>query len=207
MDFLSVAETRRSVRLFKSDPLEKKQVLELLQIANMAPSATNSQPWYFIVLEKKELDQFFQVTGEAFDERFGSMPKKEVHEKLARLSIPDEDSYRGLSRFYKTLGGAPIVVIVCFERGKDDYSHRLNLASASAAVQNLLLAACNSGLAACWMMGPLQKKEDEIRRLLNIDPNHDIIAIVPIGYSAKDTKAPAKVAVEEKIRWGGLENN
>ena len=202
MEFTEVVEKRRSVRAFNSEPVSKEIILELLEAANMAPSATNSQPWSFLVLEKNELEALFLITEEAFNERFGAMPRDEVDQKLARLSIPDEDKFRGLSRFYKTLGGAPVVIVVCVTRGDSDYNSLLNIASASAAVQNLLLAASNKGLGSCWMMGPLQKREKEIKALLKIPANQDIIAMVPIGYPEKEPLPPAKTAVVDKTRWG-----
>lgn len=202
MDFSEVVKKRRSVRAFKSDPVQKETIIELLEAANMAPSATNSQPWTFLVLEKKDIEALYMITEKAFDERFGAMPKEEVDKKLSRLSIPDENKFKGLSRFYKTLGGAPAVIVVCVNKGDCDYNNLLNIASASAAVQNLLLAAYNKGLGSCWMMGPLQKREKAIRALLDVPPDQNIIAIVPVGFSEKEPLPPAKAAVEDKTLWG-----
>ncbi|MDW7728655.1 MAG: nitroreductase family protein [Dethiobacteria bacterium] len=202
MEFNEVVKKRRSVRAFKKESVPKEIIIELLEAANMAPSATNSQPWSFLVLGKDDLEALFLITEEAFDERFGTMPRDEVDQKLSRLSIPDEDKFRGLSRFYKTLGGAPIVIVVSVTRGENDYNNLLNIASASAAVQNLLLAASSNGLGSCWMMGPLQKREKEIRTLLKIPAGQDIIAIVPVGYPEKEPLSPVKTAAMDKTRWG-----
>jgi nitroreductase len=202
MEFAEVVKKRRSVRAFNREPVSQKIIIELLEAANMAPSATNSQPWSFLVLEKNDLEALFFITEEAFNERFGAMPKDEVDKKLSRLSIPDEDKFRGLSRFYKTLGGAPIVIVVCVNRGDSDYNNLLNVASASAAVQNLLLAASNHNLGSCWMMGPLQKREKQIKDLLKIPADQVIIAIVPIGYPEREPLPPVKTAAADKTRWG-----
>ena len=202
MEFAEVVNKRRSVRAFNSEPVSKEIILELLEAANMAPSATNSQPWSFLVLEKNDLEALFSITEEAFNERFGAMPRDEVDKKLARLSIPDEDKFKGLSRFYKTLGGAPVVIVVCVTRGDSDYNSLLNIASASAAVQNLLLAASNHNLGSCWMMGPLQKREMQIKDLLKIPAGSDIIAIVPVGHPEREPLPPAKTAAADKTRWG-----
>lgn len=202
MEFDKVVNKRRSVRAYNSNPVSKEIILELLEAANMAPSATNSQPWSFLVIEKNDLEALFLITEEAFDERFGAMPRAEVDKKLSRLSIPDEDKFRGLSRFYKTLGGAPVLIVVCVTRGDSEYNNLLNVASASAAVQNLLLAACNHNLGSCWMMGPLQKREKQIKDLLRIPADQDIIAMVPIGYPEREPLPPVKTAAADKTRWG-----
>jgi len=202
MELSTAIEKRRSVRRFKSDPVPREEIIGILKAANMAPSATNSMPWSFIVLEKADLAALYKITGEAFDERFGGMPREQVQEKLSRLSLSDPDKYRGLMQFYKTLGNAPNVIIVCVERGADEYGRLLNTASAAAAVQNLLLAACDRGLGACWMMGPLQKRSDQLKRLLGLPESQEIIAIIPVGYPAQVPPAPQKPKVEEKIHWG-----
>ncbi len=202
MELSNAIEKRRSIRRFKSDPVPREEIIEILRAANMAPSATNSMPWSFIVLDKADLNDLHKITGEAFDERFGGMPREQAQEKLSRLSIPDPDKYRGLMQFYKTLGNAPNVIIVCVEQGGDEYGSLLNTSSAAAAVQNLLLAACDRGLGACWMMGPLQKKADALRDLIGLPDSQEILAIIPIGYPEKVPPAPQKQDVEEKIRWG-----
>lgn len=47
--------TRRSVRKYADKPVEKEKVEKLLRRAMQAPSATNQQPWEFIVVDDKEL--------------------------------------------------------------------------------------------------------------------------------------------------------
>ena len=41
MEMKDVIKARRSVRKFKSDPVSKEIILELLEAAGLAPSATN----------------------------------------------------------------------------------------------------------------------------------------------------------------------
>ena len=45
---------RKSVRKFTSEPVSDKQVETLLKAAMAAPSAMNSQPWRFVVVNDKE---------------------------------------------------------------------------------------------------------------------------------------------------------
>ena len=202
MEFIEVLKKRRSVRKYKDQPVARELMVKVIEAANMAPSATNSQPWSFTVLEKEDLTALTTITEQSFNERFGQMGKKVVEEKLAKLSIPEPDKFKGLSNFYRSLGGAPVAIIVTASIADDPHATKMNLASASAAVQNILLAACDLGLAACWMMGPLHKKLNEIKELLRIPPGEDIIAIIPLGYPAAEPESPKKVSAEEKTRWG-----
>jgi nitroreductase len=50
MDIVEAIRTRRSIRGFKPDPVPKKVIGEILEIASRAPSAMNTQPWEFTVL-------------------------------------------------------------------------------------------------------------------------------------------------------------
>jgi len=50
MDVIESIQTRRSIRVFKPDPLPKKVLQELLDVGRWAPSGGNVQPWYFEVL-------------------------------------------------------------------------------------------------------------------------------------------------------------
>jgi nitroreductase len=45
---------RRSIRKYKSQPVEKEQVERLLAAAMAAPSAGNGQPWHFVVIDQRE---------------------------------------------------------------------------------------------------------------------------------------------------------
>jgi nitroreductase len=50
MDFHAVVANRRSVRAFRSDPIEPERLNRVLEAARLAPSAKNIQPWKFVVV-------------------------------------------------------------------------------------------------------------------------------------------------------------
>ena len=50
MEVLEAIRTRRSIRDYKKDAVEKKKLLNVLEAARLAPSAANRQPWSFIVV-------------------------------------------------------------------------------------------------------------------------------------------------------------
>ncbi|MBI5844634.1 MAG: nitroreductase family protein [Deltaproteobacteria bacterium] len=55
MDVLEAISTRRSVRIFKSEPVGGDLVERLLTAAMEAPSAGNEAPWHFVVVTEKRL--------------------------------------------------------------------------------------------------------------------------------------------------------
>ncbi len=62
MDTLDAIMTRRSIRKYKSDPVDEKTVRTLLAAAMSAPSAQNQQCWRFVVVDdRKTLDELAVV--------------------------------------------------------------------------------------------------------------------------------------------------
>ncbi len=54
MDILELIKTRRSIRKYKLDPIPEKEINKILEAGRWAPSASNRQPWNFIVLRSEE---------------------------------------------------------------------------------------------------------------------------------------------------------
>ncbi len=58
-EFLSLCVSRRSIRYFSDKPIAREDVLKLLELARVAPSIENLQPWHFHVIVNKELRHKF----------------------------------------------------------------------------------------------------------------------------------------------------
>ena len=54
MDILEVIKTRRSIRKYTPDPISEEEINKILEAGRWAPSASNRQPWRFIVLRSSE---------------------------------------------------------------------------------------------------------------------------------------------------------
>lgn len=54
MDVFDAIRQRRSIRRYKKDPVEDEKVKKCLEAARWAPSASNRQPWHFIVVRNEE---------------------------------------------------------------------------------------------------------------------------------------------------------
>jgi hypothetical protein len=52
---LSLVKNRRTVRKFKPDPLPEGYVEKIIEVARWAPSGFHTQPWEFIIVQKKEV--------------------------------------------------------------------------------------------------------------------------------------------------------
>ncbi len=57
MQFDELVRQRRSIRGFKKDPVPRKVLEEIIELATGAPSSMNTQPWHFHILTGEPLDQ------------------------------------------------------------------------------------------------------------------------------------------------------
>ena len=63
--------------------------MELLGAANLAPSATNRQPWEFVVVHRFYLDRLDQVLREAFTERVASVSEDTMRHAIQTGCKPE----------------------------------------------------------------------------------------------------------------------
>ncbi len=54
MDTLELLKNRRSIRKYKNKPVEEEKLHKCLEAARWAPSASNKQPWEFMIVTKEE---------------------------------------------------------------------------------------------------------------------------------------------------------
>lgn len=65
MNFLDLVKKRQSVRKYLNKMVEKEKIERCLEAARLAPSASNSQPWEFIIVDDPKLKE--AVAKETFD--------------------------------------------------------------------------------------------------------------------------------------------
>jgi len=200
MDVFEAIGTRKSVRAFKSLPVPREVLSEVLEISLRAPSCENTQPWGFAIVTGRVLDELKETLGEkrGADEEFRPdipfpLPTyrppyvdrgKEVGRGLFQaMEIDRHDMnrrmvwYQSMARFFD----APVGLIVYVERYLGSYA----VFDAGLFVENLALAALHYGLGtSIHMAGVLYP--DVLRRMLNIPESKLILCGVSIGYPDKD---------------------
>ncbi|HIE52906.1 MAG TPA: nitroreductase family protein [Armatimonadetes bacterium] len=55
MDALEALKTRRSVRVYKEEPVAREILEDLVDCARLAPTARNEQPWEFVLITEEEM--------------------------------------------------------------------------------------------------------------------------------------------------------
>lgn len=190
-NIFAVIAGRRSIRKYKSEPVSREQVIQLVEAANWAPSGMNEQGWTFYAVAGAKMEAL-----------------REVGRQVINLRMPPEaertEDQKIFAQWFGTLGDAPAAIVACCPKTEDAPRRKMLLESASAAFQNLLLAAAAIGLGGCWMTGLLAKQE-QICKLLDIPADKEIVAITPLGYPAGQPEAPVrKVAADKLITFIGM---
>jgi nitroreductase len=55
MDLLEGIYTRRSIRKYTSQPVERSHLMEIIKAGTWAPSGLNNQPWRFVIITNEKL--------------------------------------------------------------------------------------------------------------------------------------------------------
>ena len=75
---------------------------------------------------------------------------------------------------------------------------------ASAAMENMLLAAVALGYGACWVEGALRRHEAQVRKLLGVPENLRVWSMMPVGKPAAVPARPDKSAFLDVVHYNGF---
>ncbi|MCM8822644.1 MAG: nitroreductase family protein [Candidatus Omnitrophica bacterium] len=175
MSFLELVRRRQSVRSYRSDPVPVDVLERCFEAARLAPSACNSQPWYFIAV--KDRDVIRKIADRAFSGIYA------------------------LNRFAKE---APVIVAVVTERSRytaclGGYFRgtKYNLIDIGITVEHFVLQATEEGLGTCWIGW---FNEREVHRILGIPNRRKIDILITVGYPAFDEIKTKKRRALDEIR-------
>jgi nitroreductase len=86
------------------------------------------------------------------------------------------------TRYGHVIRGASALIVV-FLATKDMYNEVKDHQATGACIQNMLLAAEDLGLGAVWL-GEILNKKDQVNRIIEVNDDHDLMAIVAVGHPA-----------------------
>jgi nitroreductase len=190
MDLYEAILNRRSHRFFKPEMPSRETLEKVINAALWAPSGTNAQPWEITLMAGRFRDEFVERAAHCIAHMIPILKAAQVPEKGQEMVI----------KFFKDLGGAPVVIAVTIDKLEDPGMMEANIQSGAALMQNILLAAHAEGLGTCWMTGPNFVAQELLKYLGK--PDKHLLAMSPIGYSAKEPPVPSRKPRE--IRWLGF---
>ncbi|MFC1620682.1 nitroreductase family protein [Candidatus Omnitrophota bacterium] len=157
MKFLELVKKRKSVRKYSSRPVPRETMEHCLEAARLAPSACNSQPWSFIVVDDEALKN--KVCSAAFSGVYSM--NSFASKASALIAVVTERS-----RYTARVGG--------YFRGI-----QFSLVDVAIACEHFILQAVEEGLGTCWLGWFDEKK---VKNILNIPKRKKIDIIISVGY-------------------------
>ena len=197
MGELSWLLTRRSIRRYQPIPVPREKIDQILTAATWAPSAHNRQPWRFVV-----------ITGQDTKEQLASAMGDQLRADLTADHVPQAIIEKDTARSYQRITAAPALILLCLNMvDMDSYPDQkrarnewlMAVQSTAMAGQNLLLAAHQSGLAACWMCAPLFCP-DVVQETLDLPADWEPQGLITIGYAA-ETKEKTRKPLADHVRF------
>lgn len=194
-DTLEVIHRRHSIRQYAPEPVSNELLMTVLEAANCAPSAHNSQSWRFIVLrgEKKE------ALAKLVTEKVAQFPRPaSVLMRMSAKSIYNAPAVIAVANTAELISHGTELFKVDQEKGRD-FFRTMEIQNSAAAVENLLLAATSLGLSTVWL-GILYMIKDDVLDFLG-EPAGEFMAVVPIGHPARPSTGPAKRPIAEVVKF------
>lgn len=176
IELLELISSRQSDRGYLDRPVEQEKLERILEAGRLAPSACNSQPWRFIVVDHPDI----------------------------RLGVAEAASSKALGMNGFTVQ-APLLIVVVREKStlvarvggsiKDkDYS----MVDVGIAAEHICLQAAAEGLGSC-MLGWFN--ETEVKKLLHIPRSRRVELIITIGYTDKPHRVKRRKEISEVVSY------
>lgn len=197
MNYEDIAQARRSIRGYKSDPISREILEEIIHIAKQAPSSMNTQPWHFHVLTGEPLERIRKgntekmMAGSSVDREIKlnhgyEGPHRERQVEIAvqlfeAMGIARDDKERRMDwvmRGFRQFD-APVSIVITVDKAlaDDTIAHF----DCGAATYGLVLAAWSKGIGSV-INGQGIMQSSVVRENANIPEDQVIMTCVAMGY-------------------------
>jgi len=215
MELLKAIKERKSIRAFKPDIIPKETVEEILTLAANAPSAINLQPWELYVVMGDEKARLSRRLLRAYREKKISCSPGNVKPLAEQFSKRGVASFELMNPYLEKIGqdfnvfinegscnfyGAPVAIILCL----DNAFSKTRLVDIGIILGYITLIAYDFGLGTC-PIGLISAYEDDIKELLDIPENKDVVIGIAMGYPdwtnpINEFKTP-RDSIDSFVRW------
>lgn len=183
-NFLQLAQKRRSIRLFKEDPLPDDYINKIVEAARFAPSGANSQPWEIVVVKDRATkDRIVDIVKEASVASYKlgqTRPREEQHPADHRViehpGFQDAPAYLILFGDLRLEATYPLSAYA-YDR------ESITASSLASAFLYMQLAATSLGLAAQWVTATSQPLPQAlIKQLLGVPGQFHLYDTMVVGF-------------------------
>jgi nitroreductase len=200
MNTFEAIESRKSVRAFTSQEVDRATIEKILNAAKCAPSGVNMQPWKVSVLTGQSKESLSDKMEQAFRDGvkqkmdYAYYPKvfegvyKERRKEMGllmytKLGITREDKQRQIDQWalnYRAFN-APVMLIFSIDSSLEQGSYL----DYGMFIQTIMIAAADLGLATC-PQAALGEYPDIVRKELDLGDNEEIVCGMSLGFEDKD---------------------
>ena len=179
MELMEAINNRRSVRNYTNEKVANNIIEELLQAAVQAPSAMNTQPWaYAVIQDDILLKEYSTRTKQYLLNSIDKMPRLDKYKPM--FENPD------FNIFYNA--GSLIIILA-----KAEGSHTAE--DCCLAAQNLMLTAHSKGLGTCWIgFARFLLNLPDVQEEIGIPSGYTVVAPIIVGYPQGNPPAVPKKA-------------
>ncbi len=168
MDVLEAIRGRRSVARFRPDPVPAEALAPLLDAVRWAPNHHHTRPWHVTVIQ-----------GQARERLAAFLAERALAQEPA--PTPDAVAARHERERRKAHESPVILAIACLPVAHPRALPEEDLLAVGAAVQNLLLAAHATGLAAHWRTSSACR-DGSLATWLQLPAGSRVVALVSLGF-------------------------
>ncbi len=189
METLEAIATRRSIGKVKPERPPRESIERMLEAAAQAPNHHLTEPW-----------RFFVLAGRARDE-LGSVMAEELRQ---RLDDPESDAGRiQVAKEAEKPLRAPVLIVVATKKSDNPRIIPVeDIEATAAAVENMLLAAHDLGLAAQWRTGDAAY-DPSIKAFFGLSPEDHLAGFIYVGYADKEPGPRQRSLAASKTEWRG----
>ena len=183
MELFEAIHGRQSVGKVKEDVVPHEMIEKLLSAAVQAPNHYKVRPWRFVVLTGEGRNKLGEVMAAS---------QRDQHPDFPQAAF---DKTRGLPL------RSPVLIAVGADKPSEEKVIEIeNVSAASAACQNLLLAAHGLGLAAKWRTGEWAR-DAKVKEFLGFSADQHIVSFLYIGYPEAELAPKERPSFEDRTVW------
>ena len=198
LDVYEAIKRRRSIRKFKKESISQDQIEKLIEVARLAPSGSNVQPWRFIIVKDNQLKS--ELCKASYKQKFvedasivvvccGDLLSWKRVKETSREILKDKRiklSKKTKDALEKRTNKAAIAEM--------DDRIPTTMLNVAIAIEHIALEAVELGLGSCWVRLFDEKK---IKQILNLPDHLYIVAILPIGVPAEDPSPRSRMSMSD----------
>ena len=185
-DFFDVIKTRRTVRSYTDEPVSEQDLRELIDLATLAPTGMNLQPWAFTVITDRQTLDTLNARVLPVLRSSGFFESIQIEGLKQALNDPAHDIFHR----------APALVVIAGNKQAPGAMIDCQLAA-----ENLFLAAHAKGLGTCYMGFLMFGRDDlEVCSLLRIPEGYELMAAAVVGHPGVPPAGPPR-RNPPRIEW------